>query len=31
MAVSKEIKTMDNKIEQNKTHYDLDRQNAKKC
>ena len=29
MTVSKKIKTVDNKIEQNKAQYDLDRQNAK--
>ena len=29
MTVSKKIKTIDNKIEQNKVQYDLDRQTAK--
>ena len=29
MIVSEKIKTMDNKIEQNKAQYDLDRQTAK--
>ena len=29
MTVSKKIKTVDNKIEQNKAQYDLDGQNAK--
>ena len=29
MTVSKKVKTVDNKIEQNKAQYDLDRQNAK--
>ena len=29
MTVSEKIKTIDNKIEQNKTQYDLDRQTAK--
>ena len=28
MTVSKKVKTVDNKIEQNKAQYDLDRQNA---
>ena len=29
MSISEKIKTIDNKIEQNKTQYDLDRQTAK--
>ena len=29
MTVSKKIKTINNKIEQNKAQYDLDRQTAK--
>ena len=29
MGVSENIKAINNKIEQNKTHYDLDRQTAK--
>ena len=29
MTVSGKIKTIDNKIEQNKAHYSLDRQTAK--
>ena len=29
MTISEKIKTINNKIEQNKTHYDLDRQIAK--
>ena len=29
MTVSKKIKAIDNKIEKNKTHYDLDKQTAK--
>ena len=29
MSVSKKIKTIDNKIEQNMVQYDLDRQTAK--
>ena len=29
MTVSEKIKTIDNKIEQNKAHYSLDRQTAK--
>ena len=29
MSISEEIKTIDNKIEQNKAQYDLDTQNAK--
>ena len=31
MTVSEKIKTISNKIEQNKVQYDLDRQTACKC